>query len=181
MRHFQFSLRWLFGATAFVAVACTALLNATELWQSLFVSAMLATLVLSILLVVYSRQSVRAFWVGFCVCGWAYYLLVSYYLDEKGVHIADPFKGKPSQLVSTRLLELAYQRAIPLVRTSGDPFMQPIPPPDGSNDSDEHRRMGLMANYPNFSCFVNIGHCLWTLLFAGVGGRIARFLYDRQT
>lgn len=244
MRHFQFSLRWLLGATALVALGCTALLNATTLWESLFVSFTLVMLVTAVVLAAYTRAATRAFWVGFCIFGWGYFLIA--HLGSLAYSSANRYDGH-SELVTTRLLELVYEHGIPLVRTPSRPtYLLPPPPPGtytppttfvpptvdaeresaiavqvcafdkGNKEADDdlpsplsvmplaptpaqpswptppplppsgiaypadEKFMGLMTTYPEYTCFVLIGHCLWTIFFANVGGRFARFLYDRN-
>ena len=75
LRAFQFTLMSLFGLTVLVALACTALLNATPLWASTWFSLTIFVLLLGTLAAIFRQGSRRPFWIGFGLFGWVYLLL----------------------------------------------------------------------------------------------------------
>src|SRR5687767_7080332 len=74
----RFTLRQLFVWTAFVAVACVALRNATATWASSLLGAALVLLAASLLLAAFRDGRSRAFWIGFATVGWLYVGLLAY-------------------------------------------------------------------------------------------------------
>jgi hypothetical protein len=180
---FQFSIAALFGVTVFVALACTALLNASEWWGSATCTLTLVVLLVAVLLSVFRRGPSRAFWVGFAIFGWAYVLLIFW-------PAPDPLSTCQRHLLTTKLSNWAYFKLLPLVRT---PPAEPIPVPPVSRSSsggptfvirDEWRVVGTPTtpvaprmHYPDYASFVTIAEWLWTLVLAMLGGLMARYLY----
>jgi hypothetical protein len=178
MRRPQFSLWWLLGLTALVAVACTALMNASDTWAMLLHSALLGLLLMGVLRAVYRHGPVRAFWIGFALFGWVYLILV--YWVHYNSQFADEFNNPAgSQLATTRLLQQGYDHVLPLVRKppanagkgsggfgagggSGGGFFGGGPAPN--------------SDYPDQQTFMRVGQPLCALLLALVGGWIARGL-----
>jgi hypothetical protein len=60
---------------ALLGVGFAALRNPSLLWSNALFSVALGTLTLAVLAAVYRRGRRRAFWVGFATCGWVYLLL----------------------------------------------------------------------------------------------------------
>jgi hypothetical protein len=58
-----------------VALACTALLNATPLWASTWFSLTIFVLLLGTLSAIFRQGNRRPFWIGFGLFGWVYLLL----------------------------------------------------------------------------------------------------------
>src|ERR1700730_17908009 len=72
VKRFRFSIASLLGLVVFVAIAVAALRAASDSWDSALFTTTLAMLLVSVLLTVHSVERKRAFWVGFCLFGWAY-------------------------------------------------------------------------------------------------------------
>lgn len=71
----RFSIRQLLIATAFIAVGCFGLLNATPLIAAASLTAVTMILCTAVLLSIYWDAERRAFWIGFVILGWVYLLL----------------------------------------------------------------------------------------------------------
>jgi hypothetical protein len=69
MRRFRFSLRWLLAVVAFIAAACTALVNASAIWLTALTTFTSSLLLLALLAVIVSRGARQAFAIGFLTCG----------------------------------------------------------------------------------------------------------------
>jgi hypothetical protein len=74
MRHFRFSIRGLMVVIVLLSVAFAALRFPTPLWANVWFSLTAAALTLAVPAAVYRRGEQRAFWVGFAVCGWVYFI-----------------------------------------------------------------------------------------------------------
>ncbi len=72
----QFSLRTLLGGVTFVAVGCMALVNANGMWATCMLAAVLAMLCVGSIRWAVLRGPRRAFWFGFSIVGWSYFILV---------------------------------------------------------------------------------------------------------
>lgn len=72
----RFSLRSLLGAVTFVAIALASLLQPWRSWcPSLVLTGLLALMLLAIPCGIFARDRARAFYVGFALVGWSYFLL----------------------------------------------------------------------------------------------------------
>src|SRR5687768_17550696 len=99
----RFTLRQLFLWTAFVAVACVALRNATPTWASSLLGAALVLLAASLLLATFREGRSRAYWIGFATVGWLYVTLLAYStgIDTNNRPWNNPFR--PDALITTQL------------------------------------------------------------------------------
>jgi drug/metabolite transporter (DMT)-like permease len=186
---FQFSIKALLGSVVFVALACTALLNASEWWASAACTVTLAVLLIAVLASVFRRGPRRAFWLGFAIFGWTYVLLTFW-------PASDPTFPCQRHVLTTRLSRWAYFGLLPLVRTPpAEPVpMAPFSGRSGGGDSyvrDEFRDRATLVltpaapappapprtYYPDYTPFLTIAEWLWTLLLAMLGGILARYLY----
>jgi hypothetical protein len=147
MSRFQFSLRSLLGFVALVAVGCAALLYPSDLWASLAVYGALVALATAILGSIVRRGSAQYFWLGFALFGCGYMWLT--YEGEANVSPPGWFQLEGQQ-GCTKLLRFAYDKL--------------------------HARepsQGLLYN--DLRPFTEVGHSLWTLVFAFAGGWIGRY------
>lgn len=184
---FQFSIKALLGTTAFVAIGCAALLNASEWWASVTCTLVLGVLLVAVLRSVFCRGPSRAFWLGFAILGWAYVLLIFWPMGP------DPTFPCQRHLLTTKLANWAYFELLPLVRTPPSPPI-PVAPLSGPSRGvvtvkvrDEYRLIEGPAApaapvapktyYPDFTPFLTIAEWLWTFVLAIVGGVLARCFY----
>jgi uncharacterized membrane protein YgcG len=187
----------LLGATALVAVGCTALINASNLWAITLHTAIVGVMLIAILRSIYREGARRAFWIGFSLFGWVYMILV--YWVHYNTDFSDSFTNPyNSQLGTTRLLQLAYDELLPLVRTppknnspgpgggfsafgaQGGGFSGGGPQSSGAGGGAFGGGTSPATGYPDQHAFMRVGQPLWTLLLALVGGWIARYLYHTR-
>ena len=110
---FQFSLRNLLVAIAFVAIGCAALLNANAWWSSLMWAAVFVMLVLAILLTIQRREETRTFWGGFALSGGLYLLLLMYSIQPTSSSNSSVLCYLPLthyNLLTTKVIVWAYSR-----------------------------------------------------------------------
>jgi hypothetical protein len=137
---------------ALVAVACAALLYPSDLWASLAVYGILVALATAILGSVVRRRSAQAYWLGFALFGCGYVWLT--YEGEANVSPPGWFQLKGEQ-GTTKLLRLGYDHLHP-------------------------GKAGQGLLYEDLRPFTEVGHSLWTLLFALVGAWIGRYFHALQ-
>ena len=75
MKTIAFSIKGLLAAVTLIAVGLFALMNASYVWSSVVLSFTLLLLLIALVAIVYQRGESRAFWVGFAIFGWAYFIL----------------------------------------------------------------------------------------------------------
>ena len=131
MPRFQFSLRALLGATAFVAVACSTLLYASGTIASVVFTVTVIVLLAAIVAALFRQGTARAFWVGFAIFGWSYVWLVQWPNPNTGLGIpAGAAVGLQEHqgLATTKLMSFTYHALLPLVRTPPSQPWQPYAP-----------------------------------------------------
>jgi hypothetical protein len=114
-------------------------------------------LLFSVLVAIYLRPPCRAFWVGFCVLGWGYGLLIALDVDNLATSASVDALCEHVLGGSSRLATRLY--------TVNEGVSQPRETPS----VHEARRN-----------FTSIGELLWCLLLAFAGGILARVLHDRR-
>ena len=203
---FQFSVRGLLVAVTVTAIGIAALLNASGWLESLAWGAALLALSCALLLVVYRREEQRAFWLGFVAFGGVYLLVVlySFTADWKNDPLtANPLHY--NSLATTKVMALAYESAVPasrrqeFVATAGQ--IQGFPlnvntsytpdggstvqglaalVPDGGTVTWSAGSVTTSTSNPGYiplGKFISIGHTLWLLFIAAVGGKICEIIY----
>jgi len=157
LRAFQFTLTSLFGLTVLVALACTALVNATPLWASTWFSLTIFVLLLGTLSAILHQGSLRPFWIGFGLFGWVYLLLA--------------FEPWADQYVAPVLLSthgIAWLGSS-LGNEEGQGVIKKV---TFSGSGDNMIRLWKLP-YPSF---VQIGHSVFALLFGLFGGMVAGWM-----
>jgi hypothetical protein len=90
----RFSLQSLLGAVAFVAVSLASLLHPWRAWcPAIVLTGVLLLMLLAIPCSIYAHSRGRAFWVGFTIVGWGYFLLAyAPWMESRIGHqlLADP-------------------------------------------------------------------------------------------
>lgn len=196
----QFSVRQLLIAVAFVAVGIVALRNANSYWLSAIWGIMPLLLGIAILLVIFRRGSAQAFWIGFALFGVLYAgIVVIAYWPNIG-----PYPLASHQLWTTRLTDLAYAKTIPEAERQpqianpdfkGDPsaasgfggssFGGGFPGSgftnfgSGFGNGSANYVPPTIANpaYVDMLTFQQIGHALWLVILAALGGKLAQWIY----
>jgi hypothetical protein len=205
-RVFQFSVRGLLAAVTLAGVGIAALVNASGWLEALAWGVVLLALSCAVLLVVYRRDEQRAFWLGFLVFGGIYLLLLlySFTADWKNNPLtANPLHY--NSLATTKVMALLYESAVPVSRRqehvavadtgdytgiARDSQGQPIEA--GFSDevyslvfTSDGGTVALAAGnktvpnsgYIPLGKFISIGHTLWLILIAAVGGKVCRVIY----
>ncbi|MFI5460003.1 MAG: hypothetical protein ACHRXM_31675 [Isosphaerales bacterium] len=183
MRRPRFSIAWLMGIIFVIGVGLAALRHPSKLWASLLFTMTIGVLVVSLLGALFHRGLARQFWAGFAVCGWFYMLLNFGPWFESAV---SPY------LFTTACLDLIYPRVAAPERTAmvsddvakvglASPFEGPPSPPaniwEHWTTIDNAKAGFFVANdfdVTRSKPFQLIGHSVWALLFAYLGGVIAR-------
>lgn len=181
----QFSIRELLGAVTFLAVGTAALLYASRLWASSLLSFAFALLFIAVLGAITLRDSTRAFWLGFAVFGWLYFVLINW-PGESNV---------TRQLITNDALRYVYDDVLPRVRTTPIEQISGVRTTQAPRnritirryvtirtyDQDDPFDFGPNISYPTPYDFKRVGHSLWMLLIAYVGGRLGRYFYVRRS
>jgi hypothetical protein len=186
----RFSLRQLLGLVTFVAIACGGLVRPSPTSASAIFTLTLAVLLVAVLAAVGRKGSQRAFWIGFAIAGWGYLWLAHWPDDERYFTNRSWELQTNGPLLTTKLLRLAHNAlhpppdggfggggffSIPVEQTGGParalglPFAQFSPPRPMPVDYEA-----------NLNAFMRIGHSLWALLFAYLGGLLTRYFYDTR-
>lgn len=174
----RFSLTTLFVVVLFAAIGCAAFVNANDLWRQTIVTATVAALVIATLAAVVRQSQSRVFALGFAVTGWIYLVLVFVsafglrddLLTDKAVTglFATIHGEQASQQQSVRTV------AFPPVGTrvaAGETIMKLWDVSTGQAVSANAG--GQKVELKNFA---DIGHSLWVIIVACLGGVVARVL-----
>jgi hypothetical protein len=155
MRCSRFGLSSLCATVALFALGCAALTRPTAIWTSFVFTATSVVLTLAILKALYSSDAMRAFHLGFALCGWLYlldYLVLS---------------NNPSHPVL--LTSIVLDRSVPYVIP--DVFTR------DQNGQVNGVNVGSQYSITNYSI---IGHCLWATLSALAGGLVTVNFRERH-
>jgi hypothetical protein len=170
----RFSIKTLLAATALVAASISGLLYANAVWAACFYTGAALVVVIGVTAALVRRGPTQAYWVGFALFG-AGYLFLSTTAEGSGRVRRDAITIRlEPQLATARFLSWAHQYMPAVDETSPRPqgaASQQVPfglQPAAANNFGPQRRRH----------FVQIGHSLFTLLFALVGGSIGRSLYQ---
>jgi hypothetical protein len=193
----RFSIGLLLALIAISGVGLAALRTPSHAWASTLFAVSLGSLPLALLNAMYSRERRRAFWTGFLVCG------AAYFTATQGPWFRDEFGPR---MVTTAIIDMAYSRIAPadpsaanrllLARSetvaggrSGQSFPTYLGLPVSSDWTtwwEPDRKSGANLRLGNFALvspetFRRIGHSLFTLVLAALGGLYARGRYDAGT
>ena len=156
----QFSLRMLLVVVAFVAVGCAALANASPAVADTAYTMAIGVMFIALLGILYRREADRAFWVGFAIFGMGYLLLLG----------SGPLSIRAGKLATTTLMEYVYSQTGLSDRAVASVVAQ----------SRNQILLPQRAERRARSTFVRIGHSIWTLILAYLGGLLARYFYSTR-
>ena len=189
MRRFRFHIGSLLILVLLLGVGFAALREANDLWDGIVLTAALCVLLVSVLYAIHRRDERRAFWLGFALVGWGYLGLIAIPSIE-------------ARLLTTRAL--AYLDS----KVPGRPITYMVQPWGGPiNNSGQgvtavafSPQGNLLAGSTNSASwnvystttgklvwsgggttenFLRIGHSLFALILAWVGGKLSRSLHVR--
>jgi hypothetical protein len=185
MRLPRFTIAGLMGLVVVVAVGVAALRFASELWASILLMLTLGVLGAAVLAFHERAGARRAWWRGFALFGWGYVMLAfgpwaseaiaphlptTMWLDASyaKLHPGDSEAGQ-----ARRLWEDALRNYIVAVNT-----------PSGANSAvafspDGKLVVSAAPPGPAPEPFLRVGHSLWALLAACVGGLVGRASHAR--
>ncbi len=180
----RFSIRSIMAAVLFAAVGLAALRHASDLTASLVVSATLLALGVATLGAAFLRGRRRAYWAGFAAFGWGYAALSS------GPWAAEAIGPR---LATTKLLEYAGPHIDLAPDDSQSLYLyttlataSTTPPPQILADVNVTSQLftttpsGMIVRAVSES-FLRVGHGLFTLILALLGGAVARRFHDAAT
>ena len=163
----QFSLKFMGVAVFFAAFICVALLNANRLWGQIVFTFAVLLLLCSIISAVYSRGGTRAYWLGASVFGWGYFVLA----------MGLPLIGFENEMVTHGILNSLRGTIQKQVKASEADVRE------GTEGFRRTSPTGMAVTFvliPTRLDFSILVHSLWTILFAGVGGLVAKYLHFKM-
>lgn len=192
----RFSIATLMAVVLVCGVAVAALRDASDTWAGILLGLTLSMLGTALIGVLHRRGTRRAFWQGFALFGWGYLALTTgpWASEQVGPRLPTTqllryahTRANPDQSqvgFSQMRVWLATDDSRPRVVTSwptqGDP---PTAVPGSiTTGTGTGQSFFLIGQTTNLDQFVRVGHCLFALLTALVGGLIARWFQrtDRE-
>jgi hypothetical protein len=189
MRKLRFSIASLLLLILVLGVGFAALRESNDLWQSGLFTALLAILLLASLLAVHRRESERAYWLGFALCGWIYLGLTlvpsleTRLITNKALTYLDSkIPGRNATIVNLRIIQ-AGTSALG-TQTSNVAFTLDGTQLVAGNASTIKWNVAtgkLLGGWSGTTeSFVRIGHTLLALLVAWLGGQLSRRLWRKS-
>jgi hypothetical protein len=190
MKRFRFHLGTLVILVLLLGVSFAALRESNDIWDSSIFSITIGVLLISILLAIHRAEKRRAYWLGFALFGSVYLGLSlvpsieSRLITTRALAFLDSKMARsiPAGLTSngwTDTLILNNSQSIPLDVNKGTvidsdvtfvdvstPKMLVKLPPSGSSGTTEN--------------FVRIGHSLFAVIAALLGGMLSRYLHTKN-
>jgi hypothetical protein len=185
MRLPRFSIAGLMALVVVAAVGVAALRFANELWAGVLLLATVGIFGAAILGIVHRRDGKRAWWQGFALFGWGYFALAL----GPWFHAAIA----PSLPTTTGLTALfaklhpsppqvgwvAYSDTS-WTSTATAPGTAPAITSGTAPPASMTSTITLWMPSPSPDHFLRVGHCLWALLAACVGGLIGRAFHASE-
>ncbi len=166
----KFSLATLLFLVLLAAVGCAALINANETWRQSMVTLAVSAVLIATLGAAVNRS--RAFALGFAVAGWIYFVLV--FVPACGLR-GDLLTDQAVRWLFTTI----HDEKVPDQGVFKNPlfssgYVRRIESlPDGSTWIPNFNAVNVKnATAP----FTDIGHALWTLIVACLGGAVASLM-----
>jgi hypothetical protein len=184
----RFTLRQLFGLVVYVAIACGGLLHPSATVASAIFTLTLVVLLVAILAAVARRGPRRAFWIGLAIAGWGY-LWAAHWPDEASYYVINTRweLQTTGPLLTTKLLQSAYEGLHGASEAPGSGFFSvPVEPSEaGALLSLPLGQFGTSVGPASdpaiLNAFMRIGHSLWAVLFAYLGGLLTRHFYETSS
>jgi hypothetical protein len=155
MRKVRFTIGWLMILVLVLAVGLAALKSGDEPWAGVMFLLTCGVLGLAVIGALCRREAERAWWLGFAVFGWGY-MVLAFWLSEY-----------LPKLPTLTLLEVLYSKFRP--SSPFDGFGPAVMGAFGGSSSGGSAIFGYARS--------QIIHCLWALLFATIGGLLARAFF----
>ena len=179
----RFSLATLLIVMGVAALGCAAVANWSPLWAEIMLTTTGAILLVGLLVALFGRGSTRTFATGFAAVGLAYFLLAFF----------APAEIRDERLATRRAIDRLFalmQKTNADARTTSEFQLVEVvldgstngstPGGDSSFMFGVGTRPTLVTGRTVFNSppreFEDIGHCLWTLLLALIGGVLAQVI-----
>jgi hypothetical protein len=186
MKPMRVTIANLIAIVGFVAVAAAALRAGSEAWDCAWFGVTFVVLLVATLFVVHQRGSRQAFWVGFGLFGWAYFLASFVPSIETRL---------PSSKLLQRLDSMLAARVVTLnmlvINADGSRTVQKVNALSSDGTTMATNLQGPTTNLGyalamiagpgrTTQSFVQIGHLVFVWILAFLGGHLSRILYVRQ-
>ncbi len=164
MASMRFSIRTLLIITTFVAVSCVALVYSNAFLATYMTTGAFVCCCFGILAASLRHNRPRAFWIGFAVFGSAYFWfsMNEHEIDPRGYGAIVTLQSSDlvvePRMATTKLLLWLYPYDAGALADASGNFI-----------------------YGKARYLVEIGHAIFTVLFAVIGGWIGTWLYARET
>jgi hypothetical protein len=194
MRTPRFNIATVLAVILVLGVGLAGLRESTDLWESGLLSGTLFILLISILLAIHRTDKRRAFWLGFALFGWAYLGLSLVQPIESRLVSTKLLASLGSKTPRQNSFGLAYfdydndgsvdifvanhsQQNV-LYRNNGNGTFQDVTASAGLSPAVKLSNIwaGPVGPTGTTENFVRIGHSLFALLAAFLGGQLSRFL-----
>ncbi len=156
MRKIRFTIGWLMILVLVLAIGLAALKSGDETWAGVMFLLTCGVLGLAVIGAICCREAERAWWLGFALFGWGYMALAFWFSEYL------------PKLPTLTLLEVLHAKFIAK------------PPFNGFGPAMMGSFGGSSWTSPIGRSAAQIGHCLWALLFAMLGGLLARALFGNR-
>ncbi len=182
MSKYRISLATLLAIVAVVALGMAGMVSSSRFWTAAAATVTLAMLLAAVLAAGLLSGIDRAFWTGFALFGWVYLLLVNW--DWVGGQFGHDLTAGLSAVAETIFPEVTItgppqvSSSVPSAPPVGTPALAPAPSP-ATIASFNFFEMAQQRQI-KIGNFVQIGRMLLALLFALVGGFLARTMAERR-
>jgi hypothetical protein len=190
MKRFRFHIGSLLILVVLLGVGFAAMREANDLWDGIVLASAVGILMVSVLLAVHRRAERRAFWLGFALFGWVYLGLIALpsieprllttkalaYLDSKvpgrPVVITGQAWGGPVNSPGQAVTSVAFSPQGNLIASTSNSGTVRL------WSATTSRLLGSGSG--TTENFIHIGHSLFALILAWLGGKLSRSLYVRS-
>jgi len=199
MRRFRFHLGTLVIVVLILGVSLPAVRESNEIWDSGVFTVTVGVLVTSVLLVIHRTESKRAFWLGFALFGAAYLGLSLVPSIESRLITTKALAFIDSKMLISSPAGLAYfeyddgkmdlyiannSQPNALYINNGNGTFQDVTTTVGlnlgSSDTLLLKNSAGLSRGGTSENFMRIGHSLFALIAALIGGQLSRHLYEKN-
>lgn len=156
------------------SICLAALRGASQAWAGLIESFTFFVMIGSILGIAYRRGGRRVYWVGFAVLGWSYLFLyyAPWFSEKVGMNLLAPS-------LFAQLFELVHPEPPPIPPTPAGGGFQSIPVAPIGLAATAGGFGGGSYTGKDVGSFIRIGVCMEALIWAFLGGWLARYFASR--
>ncbi len=175
-RSIRFSIAGLMGAVLVAAIGLAALRNASETWAGVMLLLTCGVLALAVVGVVCRAGSERAWWLGFALFGWGYLALAFWSWHDASAPKLPTLAWLEMLSTKVGLTPEGFGQGSGMGGMGGGMRSVPILALCASRGGFGGAAVPA-AGAATDGSYAQIGHCLWALLLAIVGGFLAKLLF----